>query len=159
MTESQFEILILALKDLRGDIPTWLSLLFGAMLSILGSIIFDTYKNYKRIEEIKSQITVVENRLVNYLDFLIPDNDNAYKKNELVLDVNQKVEDSLIQLINLKDSINVNTNELNNVLINSIYIKQYVALSELTGSIALTGDMIISTKEKASEIKNIVIVK
>lgn len=156
MTDMQFQRLLDAITDIVVDMPTWLSLVIGALLSIAGSIIFDVYKNYKTTKEVKAQIKSVENRLNGYLDFLIPDNVNAYKKNELVLDVNQKIEDTLIQLIDLSNSINLNVDQLNDVLINTIYIKQYVELSRLKGSNALPSDLLASTKEKAIEIKSAV---
>lgn len=90
MTETQFEQLINALNNSNNDIPTWLSLIIGATLSIFGSIIFDWYKNYRNRKEILVQIKNVETRLIDYLDFLIPDSEDAYKKYDLVLDVNQK---------------------------------------------------------------------
>ena len=156
MTDVQFQMLLNAIKDISGDMPTWLSLVTGALLSIVGSIIFDAYKNHKTTKEVKAQIIIVENRLIEYLKFLIPKSENAYKKNELVLDVNQKIEDTLIQLINLKYSINASTEGLEKVLINTIYIKQYVALNSLTRSDALSSNMLKSTKEKAIEIRNAV---
>jgi len=46
---------------------------------------------------------------------------------------------------------------LKELLINTIYIKQYVALNTLTRSDALSSNMLKSTKEKAIEIRNAVI--
>lgn len=156
MATDQFDELLIAIKSINGGMPTWLSLLIGAGLSIASSVIFDLYKNYKLTGEVKSNIEVVENRLNGYLDFLIPDSVNAYKKNELVLDVNQKIEDTLIQLIELSNSISLNVDQLNNVLINTIYIKQYVELGRLKGSNALPSNLLASTKEKAIEIRSAV---
>lgn len=156
MTETQFEQLVTVLNNSNNDIPTWLSLIFGAALSIFGSIIFDWYKNYRNRKEILAQIKNVEIRLINYLDRLIPDSENAYIDKDLVLEVNQKIENNLIQLIDLKRSINSNTKYLNKVLINTIYIKQYVSLERLTGNNNLSSNMLSSTKIKAIEIKNAV---
>lgn len=156
MTETQFEQLITVLNNSNNDIPTWLSLIFGAALSIFGSIIFDWYKNYRNRKEILAQIKNVEIRLINYLDRLIPDSENAYIDKDLVLEVNQKIENNLIQLIDLKRSINSNTKYLNKVLINTIYIKQYVSLERLTGNNNLSSNMLSSTKIKAIKIKNAV---
>ena len=156
MTNEQFQMLLDAITGISGDMPTWLSLVIGALLSIVGSIIFDVYKNYKMTKEVKAQIKIVENRLIEYLEFLIPKSENAYKRNELVLDVNQKIEDTLIQLINLKDSISVSTEDLEKVLINTIHIKQYVALNSLTGSVALSSNMLKSTKKNAIQIRDAV---
>lgn len=156
MTETQFEQLMNVLNNSNNNIPTWLSLIFGAALSIFGSIIFDWYKNCRNRKEILVQIKNVEIRLINYLDFLIPDSENAYRNNDLVLDANQKIENNLIQLIDLKRSININTKYLNKVLINTIYIKQYVSFGRLTRSNELPSDMLIATKSKAIGIKNAV---
>lgn len=156
MTETQFEHLIYVLSNSNKDIPTWLSLFFGAALSIFGSIIFDWYKNCRNRKEILAQIRNVETHLKDYLDFLIPDSADAYKNNDLVLDVNQKIENSLIQLIDLKRSININTKYMNKILINTIYIKQYVSLGRLNGSNALSSQMLSATKIKAKEIMDAV---
>lgn len=156
MTETQFEHLINVLSNSNNDIPTWLSLFLGAALSIWGSITFDWYKNYRNRKEILAQINNVETHLINYLDFLIPDTNYEYKNNDLVLDVNQKIGNSLIHLIDLNRSINNNTKHLNNVLINTIYIKQYVSLDRLSGRNSLSSNMLIATKSKAIEIMNAV---
>ena len=159
MTEIQFEQLINVLSNSNNDIPTWISLIIGATLSIFGSIIFDGYKNYKNKKEISVQIKNVELRLIKYLDFLIPDSDNAYKHNDLVLDVNQKIENNLIQLIDLKRSIDINTKHLNEVLINTIQIKQYVMFEHNSGNNHLSYNNLTSTKNRAIEIKDAVEIK
>src|SRR5699024_2673847 len=149
-------IVIITLKDLSGDIPTWLSLLIGAILSIAGSIIFDVYKNYKYIEEVKTQIENVESRLINYLNFIIDKDDDAKIRNLLLLDINQKIEDLLVKLIELKDSIDRSDEKLNKVLINTIYIKEMVGSTNMKQSFQIHSETNVSVKEKAIEIKNAV---
>ena len=68
MTDVQFQRLLDAITGIIVDMPTWLSLVVGALLSIAGSIIFDVYKNYKTTKEVKAQIKSVENRLNGYLE-------------------------------------------------------------------------------------------
>lgn len=156
MTIDQFDKLLIAIKSINGGMPTWLSLLMGAILSIAGSIIFDVYKNYKYIEEVKTQIENVESRLINYLNFIIDKDDDANIRNLLLLDVNQKIEDLLVKLIELKDSIDRSDKKLNKVLINTIYIKEMVGLTNMKQSSPIHSETNVSVKGKAIEIKNAV---
>ncbi|MGH2116567.1 hypothetical protein [Aerococcus sp. L_32] len=156
MTDAQFQRLLDAITGIIVDMPTWLSLILGSLLTILTSIIFSLYESFQNKKFKENQIDSLKMRLNNYLNFLITEKDTALLKKELVLEVACKIEKELESLLSLQNELKLNTDDINKVMINPILIKQYVLIDFNPSFDGLSPSMVRATRDNAKKIKSVI---
>lgn len=157
MIDEQFQQLLDAINDISGGMPTWLSLLIGSLLTIVTSIVFSIYENYQNKKYKKTQVNSLKLRLDTYLKYLIKVDNNALLKRELVLEVASKIERDLEQLLNLQYELKLDTNNLSEVMIYPILIKQYVLIDHNPYFDGLSPNMVKKTSDNAKKIQNAIL--